>query len=185
MHMLYRRYEGLFNYDEVESLTSVYKALYPSIALEHISMVHERFHTLRVFNETVISAKSKGNHSSAVCANWVGVGGSLATNNYVLCVGLIQYFIRHTIRFPVSKMESKKIVHIFARIFWYKAHPRENWFSHRALVLSPDMNKCGPATFLPISRIRCRCAIIDKTVTFEYGKDNVTIAILCGANYSV
>ena len=141
--------------------------------------------TLRVFNETVISSKSKGNHSSAVCANWAGVGGSLATNNYVPCIGLIQYFIRHTIRFPVSKMESKKIVHIFARIFWFKAHPRENWFSHRALVVSPDMSKCGPATFLPISRIRCRCVIIDKTVTFEYGQDNVTIAILRGANYSV
>ena len=102
-------------------------------------MVHERFHALRVFNETVILSKFKGNHFSAMCANCAGVGGSLATNNYVVRVGLIQYFIKHAIRFPVSEMESKKIVYIFARIFWYKAHPRDNWLGHRALVLSPNL----------------------------------------------
>ena len=55
------------------------------------------------------------------------------------------------------------------------------------LFYNQTLNKCGPATFLPISRIRCPCAIIDKPVKFEYGEDNVTIliAILCGANYSV
>ena len=52
----------------------------------------------------------------------------------------------------------------------YKTHPRENWFNHRALVLSPDMNKCGPATFLPISRIRCRCAVIEKNTYLTTGK---------------
>ena len=73
-----------------------------------------------VFNETVISSKSKGNHSSAVCANWAGVNGSLATNISVLRVGLIQYLIRHAIRFPASNTtESKKTNHIFARMFWY------------------------------------------------------------------
>ena len=91
-------------------------------------------------------------------------------------------FIRHTIQFPVSPTE---LVHIFARVFWYNSHPRENWFHHRALVLSPDMNSYGPATFLPISRIRCRCAIANKTVKFDYREDIVKKAIMCGANYSV
>ena len=185
MYTLYRRYERLFDSSEVESLTKVYQALYPCVALPHIPMVHEIFHELKVFNETIVSSKSKGNHSSAVCANWAGVGGNLATTNAVVRVGLIQSFIRHTIRFPVSPTESKKLVHMFARVFWYKSHPRENWFHHRALVLSPDMNSYGPATFLPISRIRCRCGIANKTVKFDYGKDTVNIAIMCGANYSV
>ena len=182
MHILYRRYEGLFNPDEVESLGTVYQALYPDITFDHIPMVYESVRELRVFNETIVSSKSKGNYSSAVCANWAGVGGSLATNISVLRVGLIQYFIRHAIRHPVS---TKKTSHIFARVFWYKPHLRENWFHHRALVLSPDMNVCGPATFLPVARICCRCAIVHKTVQFDYGEDNVIIAILCGANYSV
>ena len=182
MHILYRRYEGLFNPDEVESLGTVYQALYPDITFDHIPMVYESVRELRVFNETIVSSKSKGNYSSAVCANWAGVGGSLATNISVLRVGLIQYFIRHAIRHPVS---TKKTSHIFARVFWYKPHLRENWFHHRALVLSPDMNVCGPATFLPVARIHCRCAIVHKTVQFDYGEDNVIIAILCGANYSV
>ena len=37
-----------FDSDEVESLTTVYQALYPGIAFEHIPMVHERFHELQV-----------------------------------------------------------------------------------------------------------------------------------------
>ena len=45
------------------------------------------------------------------------------------------------------------------------------------LFYHQTLNKCGPAIFLPISRIRCRCAIIDKTVKFEYGEDSVTILI--------
>ena len=69
---MYRRYERLFDSSEVESLTKVYQALYPCVALPHIPMVHEIFHELKLFNETIVSSKFKGNHSSTVCANWAG-----------------------------------------------------------------------------------------------------------------
>jgi hypothetical protein len=178
MHKLYRSYEGLFDSDEIDSLTSVYHALYPGLRLEHLPMMHEKFH---VFNEVMSSSKARGSHSSAVCANWAGIGGSLTTNNSVLRVGIIQHFIRHAVRLNTN---SKKY-HIFGRIFWFKSHPRENWFNHRAYVLSPDLITHGPATFIPVSRVRCRCAIIEKKVQFDFGEDVVPIASLCGSNYSV
>ena len=186
MYVLYRRYEGIFDSSDIESLTTVYQTLYSGVTFKHIPMTHEQFHELRVFNEIFISSRAKGNNSAAVCANWAGVGGNLvATTNNVLRVGLIQYFLRHVVRLPTSAAEYRRVVHIFARIFWYKSHPRENFFHHRALVVSPDMDRCGPATFLPISRIRCRCAITNRTVKFDYGEDNVIIAVLCSPNYSV
>ena len=183
-HMLCRRYEQLFDSYEVESLTTVYQTLYLGVPL-HIPMTHERFNELRVFNETFVSLKSKGSQSSAVCANWAGVGGNFATDNSILCVGLVQYFIRHAIRLPVSASESKRLEHIFARVSWYMPHPRESWFHHRTVVVSTDTNNCGPATFLPVSRIHCRCAMIKKTVKFDYGEDSVYVSVLCGSNYCV
>ena len=78
MHPLHRRYEQLFDSHEVESITTVYQTLYPGLSL-HTPMAHERFHELKVFSEIIVSQKSKGSHSSAVCANWAGVGGNLAT----------------------------------------------------------------------------------------------------------
>ena len=184
IHILYRRYECLLDSSEVESLTTVYNTLYPSSSF-HVPMTHERFHALRVFNELLVSQKSKGSQSSAICANWAGVGGHLATDNSLIRVGFILYFIRHTIRMPISSTESKKIPHLFARVSWYKPHPRENWFHHRTQVVSTDFNASGPATFLPVARIRCQCALINKTVKFDYGEDCVNIAIFCGSNFCV
>ena len=88
-------------------------------------MVHEIFHELKLFNETIVSSKFKGNHSSAVCANWAGVVGNLATTNAVVRVGLIQSFIRHTIQFPVS--------------------PARNWyiFLLEGFGINPTLEKIG------------------------------------------
>ena len=129
-----------------------------------------------MFGELFVSQKSKGNHSSAVCATWAGAGGNLTTDNAILRVGLVQYFIRHTIRLPVSASE---------RVSWFKTHPRENWFHHHALVVSKDMSDSGPSGFLPVSRIRSRCALIEKDVKFDYGEDSVNVVIFCGSNYFV
>ena len=51
MHKLYRKYESVFQPDEMASLTAVYQTLYPNVIFEIVPMVHERFHVLEVFNE--------------------------------------------------------------------------------------------------------------------------------------
>ncbi len=56
-------------------------------------------------------------------------------------------------------------------------------YHHRVLVVSPDMDTCGPSTFLPASRNFARCATISrKAVQFDFGQDNVVIAIICGSD---
>ena len=75
--------ESVFQPDEMASVTAVYQILYPNVIFETVPMVHERFHVLEVFNEVLSSAESKGNCSTAVCANWAGVGGNLAANIFV------------------------------------------------------------------------------------------------------
>ena len=41
----------------------------------------------------------------------------------------------------------------------------------------------GPATLIPVSCVFCRCGLMSDTVQFEYGEDNVVLAILCGSGY--
>ena len=182
MHIIPRRYESFFDSDEISSLTAVYDVLYPGVK---IRMFHERFLELKVFNETFISLKSKGSHSSAICAYWAGIRGNISLSNDYLRVGVVQYFFRHTISIPTSTTQTKHVAHIFARIHWYRRHWKESWFHHRALVVQPDMDISGPATFLPISRVFSRCALISKTVQFDYGEDKVVIAILCESGYCI
>lgn len=82
-------------------------------------------------------------------------------------------------------METTRVAHIFARVYWFKTHPRENWFHPRVLVLSPDQDCAGPATFISVSRIYGCCAIVHKTVKFDFGEDNVVLVILCGSTHSM
>ena len=70
-----------------------------------------------------------------------------------------------------------------AHIHWYRTHLREKWFHHRALIVSPHKVTSEPATFLPVARIFCRCAVISKTVKFDYCEDNVIVAILSGTKF--
>ncbi len=60
-------------------------------------MVYERFHELKTFNQTFLSVGARGNHSSGICAYWAGINGKILTTCEHLRVGIIQYFIRHTI----------------------------------------------------------------------------------------
>ena len=68
MHIIPHRYENFFNSPEVASLTAVYKSLYSTLEIQHIPMVHERFYELKIFNERLGLTKSRGGHSSAICA---------------------------------------------------------------------------------------------------------------------
>ena len=140
-------------------------------------MFHERFLKLKVFNESFRSAKSKGSHSSAICACWAGIRGNILQKNDYLRVGVVQYFFRHTISIPTSTTQCKRVTHFFACVYWYRMHWRETWFHHRAPVVQPDMDMCGPATFLPISRVFSRCALTSKTVQFYYGEDKVQVYV--------
>ena len=159
--------------------------MYPGLEIRHIPMLHERFLQLKVFNETFISVKSKESNSSAISAYWAGIRGNISFSNYYLRVGVVQYFFRHTISIPTSTTQTKRVSHIFAHIHWYRRHCKELWFHHRALVVQPDMDISGPATFLLISRVFSHCALISKTVQFDYGEDKVVIAILCESGYCI
>ena len=66
--------------------------------------------------------------------------------------------------------------HLFAAVQWFRIHPRQGCTAKPLEIVSTDFEPEGPATFIPVSRIKCRCAISPKElIQFDYGEDCVYI----------
>ena len=149
-------------------------------------MFYEQIREVHVLGTRYLPKRSRGRHSSAVCAYWPAVGGRISLTCDQLRVGIIQYFVRHTVSLcsPDSHSQQSK-THLFAFVFWYQTHPRERWFHPRIRVLSPDMVMNGPATFLPISRTHGSCTLISERVKFDYGEDYVVVSVMLSNKFFV
>ena len=160
--------------DEVAKLGQVCELLYKDHIINHIPMIHERFHEVKLFNKLYQSIKSRGNHSSVICAYWAGTSGKLLESDDEL---YLQVGFFDTIQLSDT---SEPISHIFVKVHWYQKHWRGNYFNHqRIMVVQPCVDEDGPATFIALSRVLSRCAVIFKTIEFDCGQDNVLIAIVC------
>lgn len=133
-----RRHQKYFNHKEVKWLSEVYKTLYPSGDIGHVAMVHEQFHELAVFGEKFLSDKARGKHSAVICAYWSFMTGRMTSEH--LRFGNVICFFRHKIHY-----NSKELTLIFARIHWFKQHPKNCWFNHRIAVVDPDLQCTGPS----------------------------------------
>ena len=60
----------------------------------------------------------------------------------------------------------------------YKCHPRSGWFPKPVAIAGPLFEPNGSATFIPISRIKSRCAVVyNKNIKFDYGEDSVVVVV--------
>ena len=164
-------YEKFLSPDEVLWFLVVYGHLYPNENLDHVHICCECFHQVDIFGERFISCKSRSIASSIVCTYWEGFAGSLCEQRNVLRVGAVQYFIKHSVSL-VNKESNKKSLcdHIFAHIHWFNQHPRDSLFVNPVLVVSPDFKSIGYSSFILLSCIMCRCAIISDKILLIMGK---------------
>ena len=173
-----RRYQKLFTHEEVMWLSEVYKTLYPSAEIGHVPILHETFNELTVFGNKFLSDRARGNHSAVICAYWSFTEGYISSEE--LHFEKIYCFFRHSIVY-----DSKKVAHIFARVHWFKSHPKKNWFNHHLAVIDSDLQNSGPVTFMPISRVFGQCAIVANKIKFDYGYDSVCVAMKLSHNFFI
>ena len=162
--------------ENVKWLTDVYRSIYNEKTPSHIPMLCEIFHEINIMGERFISCKRKGNASSFVVAEWAETRGTLAKDPLAR-VGKIMYFMKHCVALLGNGNDDSKRTetnHIFAKIHWLCNHPRQHFFPSPFLVVGPlsDMDYSAPATFIPLSCILCRCAIIPDRKTLDYGEDS-------------
>ena len=154
----------------------MYDKIYSSMAIQHIPMRYEEISQLDIFGQIYISLKSRSRKSAAVMAIWPGLTGSILDRECTtedVRVGLVEYFISHTP--SISGISDQP--HILAKVRWFQDHPRKNILKNSIILSSTLFDTESKASFIPVSRIMSRCAIIKQTLRFDYGSDIVNVCM--------
>ena len=91
---------------------------YPEHELIHVSIIYDQFREVHVLGVRFISKRCRGKHSSAVRAYWPSIGGSISSACRQLRVGVVKYFVRHTVTLSSPQGKQEK-VNFFAFVHWY------------------------------------------------------------------
>ena len=171
------RHEKVFTSEEVVWMTEIYDNIFSTGTVCNIPMIYETFYKIDVLGEHYTSQKSKGSSSACISAFWADRAGSISTAADCIRIGLIQHFFLHNISIvsPSDATKRIKTSHIFAKVHWFKTHPRQSWLPPPLLVFSTDFDIPGPSSFIPLSRIRSRCAVAYDKLQFEFGEDYVVV----------
>ena len=170
--------EKYFTDSELQCLKEMYQLLYPETNFE-VSRYYKQYKKIKIHQVGYISQQSRSQRSSIIAAKWPGVIGIDKRGEGLIRIGLISYFILHNIDF----VSSSRCDHILARVQWYGDHPRRGHLHSSIIVTSTVFDSDSCASFVPVSRIMCQCAISSPlSFKFDYGMDSVMIAMpLCAS----
>ena len=144
-------------------LQSMYMLLYPNSEV-HIHISYSSIQHVYVGGELYGSSNSRTRRSSTIMAFWAGSDGEIQLSQNLVTKprpGLISNFMLH-----VVKVNGVPLQHLLARVSWYTAipdhkdyfgNPHEIWYSKLF-----DME--GPASFLPVQRIKCKFVKIERVM---------------------
>jgi len=120
---------------------------------------------------------AKSDRSSYICANWPNKNIQMGSTNYR--PGNVKYFLMHKI--TIKKNDKDVCVQsLLAYVSWYKEHEEQNYLHFPVTIWSPLFEPLSFASFIPISRILCRCAQIETNMNFierPYNNGKVVIVI--------
>ena len=162
--------------------------LYPNLDIQPITRFYKEYKKCIINGEEYTSLCSRSERSCAIAAKWRGIIGIDGREEAPVRVGRIISFIHHatTLRLKDSALSSGSTSrctsstdnHIIARVEWLGIHPCTNYFHSSVLVCSTVPDHESAASFMPISRIMCRCSL-SKTLSlsFNYGMDKVFVSV--------
>ena len=111
--------------------------------------------------------------SAVVMAYWPSTRQHLDNIDYsTMQVGVVQHFVRHTIRVKDSTNKMNFEHHLLAHIKWKELHRNFDWFGVVATMCETVSEHCY-CNFLRIAR---RCAHVTLLVNFRDTTDEVFIA---------
>jgi len=172
--------EKCFGDIELSYLRQMYMCLYPNSRIERLSRFYYQSKQMNMNSEEFISTGSRSQRSPAIAAHWPGVLNVDTRGEAPLRIGIVTCFIRHDIsciRDPLKPQSSSTLSHILAHIKWYMDHPRRDFFHPSIVVCATVFDAESPACYMPVSRIAGRCATAPATIGFDYGEDNVIVAV--------
>lgn len=167
--------ENFFGEPVRNFLHQMYSVLYGEQAVDRVPLRYEEVTQLKVFGDLLTSLKSRSKSSTAIMATWRGLNGKIVrrSNSEDVRVGVVEYFAVHL---PSIK-GIRDQPHLLAKVKWYEDHPRKNWFNNSIILSATLFDGESEASFIPVSRIMTRCAVISRSLKFDYGEDHVVVCI--------
>ena len=165
-------------------LKTIYQQMYPTKTVKFFPVFYEECRRAIIGDEIVSSVRYKDDHQAVIVAFWPSTGSSLNSIDYTACnVGLIQYFVKHSVIFTTENNQESTEEHLFCYIKWKQHHPNRNWFGVSA-VLSSTLDEIeSPCCYMPIQRIMHRCASGIIAVDFGLMSERVFVTVPLGTKY--
>ena len=171
-----------------KQLRQIYEQLYPGSNIVHFPLFYKEFGRIEIAGDIVGSAKKGQNShsSSVVMCYWPGTGDNLEVIDYGrMRVGVVQQYLKHTIKLQTSCGTVKQLSHILCYVHWKKLHPHAAWYGISATVSTDITEPPDACCFMPVQRIACRCAHAKLLVDFRTHKETVFLAIPIPLKYSI
>ena len=153
-------------------------------------MFYKEYGRLEIAGDVVGSTKRGQNSrtSSVVMSYWPGTGDKINDDviNYErMRVGVIQYFLKHTVTLTNSQGNTVILPHIFCHIYWKKVHPQSSWYGTSATVCTDLYEDPDACCFMPVQRIASRCAYSKLLVDFTTHKETVFVVAPIPIHYNL
>ena len=165
--------EKFFNNAEQQYLCEMYKVLYPMMNITEVPRLYRECKKMTINYEEYTSSKARSQKSFAVAAKWAGVVGIDSRREVPLRIAQVTSYIEH----KLTSLDTNK-THMLARVRWYGDHPRRSSLHSSVILCSTVLDPESCASFIPVSRIMCRCALSSSvSMKFDYGFDNVLVVV--------
>lgn len=154
-------YEGVFDSTVIGDLTTLYSALYPNRVIHRVPPFYQYSGRATLCTQLMGSVlnRSSCTSSSVIAAFWPGNSSDLSTIDYSRKrIGVVQYYLRHSIIFKQIDGTDEHVEHIFACVIWKQQHANAEWFGISATICLNSNEPSSMCSYIPIQRIHDLCA---------------------------
>ena len=145
----------LFDSDSLRYLKEAYVHFLPDIDVDSIAASYELYCAISLWGDRLGSEHSRLEKSSYIQAYWASRNGYICKVCYDLYIGRVEYYFRQCI---VVKGEQINV--IMASVKWFCHHHNRHAFGSPVEVCSSSLHvPFGPASFLPVHRIKNMCVV--------------------------
>ena len=159
----------IFDSDSLRYLKEAYTYFLPDIDVQNVPASYELYSAVLLWGTRLGSEHSRHEKSSYIQAYWAGRDGHINRDCIELYAGHVEYFFRQSI---FVRGEQTNIV--MASVQWFQHHPRQHMFGSPVEVWTSSVHEpFGPASFIPINRIKNMCAVCP----IQVERENVFVVI--------
>jgi hypothetical protein len=137
----------------LEKMNKMYTVIFKGCKPKHVSRLCRRFVRVKIAGTLYSSKKARTDRNSYICAYWLGDDDKTINTETICRPGCVQYYIKQNVILD----NNTSVTMYVAYVQWYKTHPEKYHFLSPNTLWYPDYVQLSEASFMPISRMACRC----------------------------